>query len=472
MKTLKSFILGAVALLMSLSATVSAGAASPYNESFALIASARLSNGATVVYNATLPAVPVTDDGMVYLYALQPYEYSVTATDVLVGTAAASQAPSFSFALGDMICNKFALAIKSGGKTVMIANAQYITNPEIAATNTRQPQNVGFVEPYEKMMLFRIGEESVLQAKLGNYSTAVIVNRADKDLIHPLGKKAETHGLVNKRQYYALNAANLVGVTKLKASMKELCLGSNIDEFIIGNEVNTRTWNYVSWVNWDTYVREYAQAFRVAYNTIKSTNANATVYISLDQCWNRDRQADYYQYIDSADFMIKFNEIICKEGNIDWGLAAHPYLTPLTYAKFWDMSGCPNGKFFADQITSGKMLSFQNLPLMSSFMMMPGILNPQGKVRNIILPEIGITQAQGVEVQAAAMMACYQACRNTPGVKRIYFHRMNEGGSLNFSTTGVSEAVYQSLVAGNPGEYNGWALNYIGIADWRQIVMY
>ena len=49
---------------------------------------------------------------------------------------------------------------------------------------------------------------------------------------------------------------------------------------------------------------------------------------------------------------------------------------------------------------------------------------------------------------------------------------MNEGGATNFGTSGLSEAVYQAIEKGQPGEYNAWALNYIGITDWRQVVMY
>lgn len=473
MKTLKKLgllILGVV--LCANIGIISANSAGVYNVAFATSASARLSNGATVTYTATLPSVPATDDGLIYLYALQPYEYAVSPADPVVASAPVSQTPVFSFPLNGMICNKFALAIKSGGAITMIANGQYITNPEAAATQTRAPQSVGFVEPYEKMSLFRIGESSVDLYKLGNYSTTVIVNKADPDLIHPAAKIAETHRMTNAKQYYMLNAANATGVAKLSALMKNLAGGTNIDEFIVGNEVNARCWNYVSYMNWDQYIREYAQAFRVAYNSIKSTNANATVFISLDQCWDRNRSQDQYDYIDAADFLIKFNQIICSEGNIDWGLAAHPYLTPLTYAKFWDMSGCPSGSYYAQQITGNKMLSFQNLPIMTSFMMLPAMHSPKGGVRTIILPEVGITQAQGVDVQAAAMVACYTACRNNPAIKRMYFHRMNEGGALNFSTVGQSEAVYQALLAGNPGQYDAWAKSYIGIADWHQILSY
>lgn len=100
------------------------------------------------------------------------------------------------------------------------------------------------------------------------------------------------------------------------------------EDWLIGNEVNNRIWNYMAWTDWDTYIREYEQVFRVAYNAIKSESANAQVYICLEQDWDRNRPTshqEYYEYIDAKDFIQKFNENIRKTGNIDWGVSEHPY---------------------------------------------------------------------------------------------------------------------------------------------------
>ncbi|MBR5359629.1 MAG: hypothetical protein IK123_01960 [Lachnospiraceae bacterium] len=442
-------------------------------------ASARLSNASTVVYSATLPSIPTSDDGMLYLYQFMPFEYSVSASDPCIASAPVSTNPSFAFGLIDgagasRICSKFALCSLIGGKPVMLANAQYITNPEVAAYATRAPQSVGFVEPTNKMVLYRVGETNIAAVLRDNYSTAVIVNRADKTLINPQAKRGDSHP-VGTKMYYQFNASTAEGVVKLYETMSYFAANTRVDEFIIGNEVNNRIWNYAALSDWSSYVRDYAQAFRVSYNAIKSVNANAKVYVSIDQMWNMDNPQGtykYYEYMDGLDFLIDFNADIMAEGNIDWNLCQHPYPNPMLYAKFWDMSGCSGGSTYAAQVAAGQVVTFQNLPVMTGFMSLPLMKNTKGAVREVILPEIGITQAQGVEVQAAAMMACYQAARNNPCIKRIYFHRMNEGGKSNFSTTGISEEVYNSLITNNAGKYNDWALNYIGISDWRQIVSY
>lgn len=442
--------------------------------------SVRLANASTINVSASLTGVPVSDDGMVYLYELMPYEYSISKSTPVVGTAAASAGPSFSLSLIDgagvsRICRKYAVGVIAGGKPVMISNCQYITNPEVAATATRACQKVGFLEPTSKMVLYRIGETNIAAVNRDNYSTAVIVNRADKDLINPNSKGGDSHPIKGTKMYYMFNASTAAGVNKLQNTMSYFAANTKVDEFIIGNEVNNRIWNYTKSMDWQAYVREYAQAFRVSYNAIKSTNANAKVYVSLDQMWNMDNPAGsykYYEYMDDLDFLLFFNQQICAEGNIDWGLCQHPYPNPMLYAKFWDMSGCSNGATYAAQVAAGQVVTCQNLPVMTSFMALDAMRNPAGKVRDIILPEIGFTQAQGIEVQAAAMMACYQAAYNNPYISRIYFHRMNEGGKSNFSTAGISDEVYSALVNGRPGDYNAWALNYIGITDWHQIVSY
>ena len=475
MKHLKKLLIAMSAFLAVMAFTITSKA----DAAFSSTASCRLSDAKTIVFSASLSGIPASDDGIVYLYQMGPYDYSLTSSCTCIGQTTLSTSPSVAVSLYDAtgtsrVCQKFAMAVLQGGKPVLITGAKYVTNPELAATHTRAVQKVGFVEPTSKMALYRIGETNVAAIARDNYSTAVIVNKADSTLINPKSKGSDSHP-VSKKMYYMFNASNAAGVKKLQSTMEYFAANTNVDEFIIGNEVNSRIWNYTKSMDWNEYVQEYAQAFRVCYNAIKSQNANAKVYISLDQMWNMDNAvgtSKYYEYMDGLDFVLLFNNFIAAEGNIDWGLCFHPYPNPMLYAKFWDMSGCTNGDVYAAQVAAGQVVTFQNLTVMTGTMALSAMRSPTGKVRDIILPEIGITQAQGVEVQAAAMMACYQAAYNNPYISRIYFHRINEGGKSNFSTTGISEQVYNALISNQASLYNDWALNYIGISSWSQIVSY
>lgn len=141
--------------------------------------------------------------------------------------------------------------------------------------------------------------------------------------------------------YYALNAATEDGMELLEAVMSFLAEKysgqsghGQVDNWIIGNEVNVYSaWNYMSSPSLEYYTQEYANAFRVCYNAIKSRNATANVYVGTDQQWAQaSNDAIYYGF---RPFLVEFNEDISAEGNIDWDLASHPYNVPLYDPNNW-----------------------------------------------------------------------------------------------------------------------------------------
>ena len=85
-----------------------------------------------------------------------------------------------------------------------------------------------------------------------------------------------------------------------------------------------------------TYVEEYAKAFRVFYNAIKSVSSSARVYMPIDQQW--DRNIKNNTNYDGRDILDEFNKNITAGGNLDWGLAQHPYNVPLTETCPWKSS--------------------------------------------------------------------------------------------------------------------------------------
>lgn len=310
----------------------------------------------------------------------------------------------------------------------------------------------------------------------GRYTTAQVMNTGSNQAItNPYSRAAlmPTDPRPVTPRHYMLNASEPAGINAIASELSKVAANSTIENFIIGNEVNVRTWNYMIWTDWDSYIREYAQAFRVAYNAVKSQNANAHVFICIDQNWDRNRpvgHAEYYEFIDGKDFLAKFNALIASEGNIDWGVAQHPYPVPLTYAKFWDMSGCPSGSYMAAQVSSGKMMTFQNLTLLTNALQSPEMLSPSGAVRHVILSEIGLTNAQGTEVQAAALYASYVAAKSNPFVEEIIYLLSFSEPQVDTRLSGQSQLVYDSLGTANEAVYDAWAKAYIGISDWSQVI--
>ena len=166
-------------------------------------------------------------------------------------------------------------------------------------------------------------------------------------MIHPLARSG-----IGTAPYYAFNGADEEGVEYMGAIASFLAERYSgrangrgvISNWIIGNEINARKhWNYMERVGVSSYVAEYAKAFRVFYNTIKGINGASRIYISLDQRW--DSNAGGVDNYDAKDILDEFNRQMKAEGNIDWGLAIHPYNVPLTSPYIWKES-----KYVKDEI--------------------------------------------------------------------------------------------------------------------------
>lgn len=470
-------VYGVLFVLLVLMAGIQTNAAKALNQAFAVAAQSILLDKKTISYTATLPEIPVSDDGIVYLYEMQPFEYAVAPTAVPAASAPASLTPAFTVPYTETrLYTKLGLAVKSGGQNVLIANPQYIANPELLAAHTKARQVRALKSEQGKEFCNLYLTENTAGVMAGRYTTTQVMNTGSNQAItNPYSRAAlmPTDPRPVTPRHYMLNASEPAGINAIASELSKVAANSTIENFIIGNEVNVRTWNYMIWTDWDSYIREYAQAFRVAYNAVKSQNANAHVFICIDQNWDRNRpvgHAEYYEFIDGKDFLAKFNALIASEGNIDWGVAQHPYPVPLTYAKFWDMSGCPSGSYMAAQVSSGKMMTFQNLTLLTNALQSPEMLSPSGAVRHVILSEIGLTNAQGTEVQAAALYASYVAAKSNPFVEEIIYLLSFSEPQVDTRLSGQSQLVYDSLGTANEAVYDAWAKAYIGISDWSQVI--
>ncbi|MDE7477836.1 MAG: hypothetical protein K2M91_07790 [Lachnospiraceae bacterium] len=472
-----NYICGLLLVVLVMIAGIQVNAAKALNQTFATMASSLLLDKATISYTAILPEIPASDDGVLYLYEMQPYEYTVAPTAVPIASAPASLTPIFTVPYTEArLYTKLGLAVKSGGQNVLIANPQYIANPEILAIHTKARQTRALKSEQGKDFCNLYMSENAAGVIAGKYTTAQVMNNGGNQAItNPYSRVAimptDTHPVTP--QHYMLNASEPAGITAIASELSKVAAGSTVENFIIGNEVNVRTWNYMIWTDWDSYMREYAQSFRVAYNAIKSQNANARVFVCIDQNWDRNRpagHAEYYEYIDGKDFLAQFNALIASEGNIDWGVAQHPYPVPLTYAKFWDMSGCPDGGYMKAQVSSGKMMTFQNLSLLTNYLQSPEMLSPAGAVRHVILSEIGLTNAQGVDVQAAALYASYVAAKSNPYVEEIIYLLSFSEPQVDTRLSGQSQLVFDSLGTANEAAYDAWAKAVIGISDWSQVI--
>ena len=428
-----------------------------------------------VQLSLNLAKAPTSDDGVISVYALCPFEYAIPADRAPIAQVAISANPTAKFALpASGLYLKYAFGVTQGGKKVMAGSAQYIVNPEILATNTKA--RVAYPAKAPEGIFANYNIDTLQYSDSYAHGTAKIVQfnnyGTNPALKHPLANAADSHAPwshdVDKKPFqYMLNASDMNGITTMANIMHQVAMTGPGQDYIIGNEVNVRKWSYIAYVGDEQYIREYMQAFRVAYNAIKSADANARVFICMDQNWDRNHPANYWEHycvIDVKDFLNSFNTQIKAEGNIDWCMAVHPHPVPLTYAKFW-----ANSANYSSLVSSNKMVTIQNLSTVTNYLAQPAFLNTKGQARGVIATEVGYSALQGADVQAAAIYAAYIAVQRNPVVETIVINQ-DPQPNINSIFTPKAREVFDNMDGANGAAYDAWARSVIGISDWGKIL--
>lgn len=434
-----------------------------------------LISGSDVVCTISASAIPASDDGKYHIFANEVWQDGPTGT--VVATVDAASFTTVTFPLhynspGSNLSRKFLVAVNRGGKPVQVSNEHYITNPEAIASLTSnrmdtgikgilpdgnklhngQLREMGIRQVVYNMPLDHICADAstpgalpfqyngqtyyfnrdVIQgydATVRHFNnqniqvTMVILNQGigaySTHLVHPLARGGQCPG-------YALNVQDAEAVNHLKAigaflgqrySGRKGC--GQIDNWILGNEVNARTsWWYTSSTSLDVNVSLYVKAFRIFYNELKSNNGNVRLYNSLDQEWNRKSNPGSFL---SRDYLDRFNYYMVREGNIDWSLSFHPYNSPLYDPYAW------NGPaMWVKRNLSTPYITMQNIELLVDYMRQPGFLNPAGQVRSISLAEIGYTSSFGSEAQEASVAYGYLKAASIPEIDSFMLFRQTD----------------------------------------------
>ena len=476
-------------------------------------------SGGNVVVNVSANTLPASDDGKYYLYSDEVYQDG-TVGQVVATTDRAANA-SFTFPLNyynadSNLSKKFLVAVKSGGSMVQVSDEHYITNPEAIATKTVARNDHGmkgilpnsadeatFKDLGVAQMVYNLymgdivgpGDGSnvvnfsyngvdyqfngaalaqydgfVRWCSINNFQlTMTILNNktaAGADLIHPLSR--DSHVCPG----YAMNTKEDGGTQHLKAIAAFLAQRysggayGTVDNWVIGNEVNARTeWYYLNSTNIELNVSEYVKAFRIFYNEIKAVNANARVYTSFDQEWNRKSNPGCFL---SKEYLDRFNYYINREGNIDWSLSVHPYNAPLFDPYAWKQQS----QYVSTSITT-PYITMENIYILTDYMCQASFLAPNGNVRNISLSEIGYTSSFGEDAQAASITYAYTMAENNPYISSFILfretddaHEMESHIAQGLKNLDGSKKMaydfYKNLGTANAASYKAQASSIIG----------
>lgn len=457
---------------------------------FATIENCLITDSNKVTVDVTSEGIPGSDDKYYYLFEEAVYEDSITGKEPLAKVYKNDSA-SFTVNLnkGDAnskLFSKFTVAVKLGDEYVSISHPRYITNPGACAAYSYGGMSHKSIKGILPDPL-RIGELADLGVSYCAYNiplshilttsggiayayggvtyhfnkgaidtydylfkrlnsmgidvAAIVLNDASvgafPDITHPDARSGST------APYRMFNGSTDGGVKALAAIGSFLAgrySGSghgNVSMWIIANEVNARKeYNYMANVDVNTYTVAFTRAFRVFYNAIKSQNSAAKVYIPLDQRWtyNNAKTGDY----DAKDVLDIFAKSLSDYGNIDWGLAAHPYSFPNGNTAFWNPS-----KYTTHDVST-PVISMDNLEVLTGYMQRPEMRDSSGNVRSIILSEIGYSSTSGETLQAAAFAYAYTKMEKNGYIDALMLSRQTDAGdeiaalglALGLQTTG------------------------------------
>lgn len=487
-----------------------------------------------VQVTVTGEGIPKSDDKYYYLFALNTYDEGITEGMEYLDREYKDSETLLSTGLGyntsgSRLYKKFVAAVKVDGEYKQVGTPRYITNPEAIAKYSsvfQQPASIkGILVDPNKLRGNELDDLGVKQAAYnipvarllgpttsaayptvyytyngktytlngqviaeydlvfstltakGITTTAIILNNyssAYPQLIHP---KARSGG---SAPYYMFNGAEESGVEYMAAIgsfLAERYSGNShgrISNWVIANEINARKeWNYMAHTDVDTYVEEYVKAFRVFYTAIKSVSSSARVYISLDQQW--DRNIKNNTNYDARDVLDVFNSSILAKGNIDWGVAQHPYNVPLTEARIWKSSK------YVKHDAGTSMLTMANIEVLVNYLRQDHFRKDDGEVRSILISELGYTSRAGEANQAAAYAYAYYKMEAYEEIDGFLLNRETDAAEevaqgLAFGLSGAGGNhkqiynVFKYIDTPQHAEYTNFAKDIIGISNWNEII--
>lgn len=502
--------------------------------SFATVESALITKEdvSIVEISVKADALPISDDGYYYLFSKAIYE------DEIYGEPITKTEKDVDFTMhcnlnyntsSSRLFDKFSVAVLKDGKYVQVSNDMYITNPKQRAQFATSVDGMNskkglLVDP----VLLNSGQLTDLGVKHGAYNvymSLILGNSTNPgyptinytyngQTYHFNGEQVNMYDIVfssltnqgidvnaivindapntnitypesrgTRATLYAFNASDKAGVDLLAATCSFLANRYNgssghgkVSNWIIGNEVNERSiYNYMPYVNIQEYAERYADVMRVCYNAMCAVNKSTRVFISMDQRWNMNKSDD--SFYDVRDVLDPFNDYVRSEGNFDWEVGFHPYNYPLTLAKAWDLG---NYSKYCTNSADTAVISMKNIQVLTDYLCQDSYKTSDGKVRHVILSEMGYTSYFGQEYQAASYAYAYKIMCANQYIDYMLMSRQTDAGievadklATGINTSGYAQKaiynVFKYIGTPSEAEYVDKYLGTIGISSWSEI---
>ena len=216
-----------------------------------------------------------------------------------------------------------------------------------------------------------------------------------------------------------------------------------IDNWVIGNEINSQLYNFYGSANVNEYTKKYCESFKICYEKIKEKNENANIYISFDQGWDMpsvDRRKNGYDKV-MSNYRYNAKEQIALINNylgrnIDWGISLHPYPAPVDSSYFWDDK---YAGYIEDDVNKEERpyyITLKNFEIAVQYMLNDRFLKKDKVARNIIITEFGLTSHDGEREQAAGLYYAWEKVKDNKYIKALIYNAQTDlEDGYNFGLT-------------------------------------
>jgi len=196
-----------------------------------------------------------------------------------------------------------------------------------------------------------------------------------------------------------------------------LCCAHVLD---IGNEINTPdTWHNCGPMACKDYMEEYTAQLRIAHLIAKKYYAHSRVNISLDHHFNMRLKPDALRYHSARECLAYLSKYCHRDGDFDWGIAAHPYPENLSVCDFYNDTTAIFS-FDTPRITMKNMEMWQHIVELDEFKF-------RGKARKVVFDEQGFhTTTEDPETEnkgAYAFVLAYLKMRKSPNLDWFLINR-------------------------------------------------
>ncbi len=414
-----------------------------------------------------------------------------------------------------MLYQKFVLAYRSKGRYKAISNSYYITNPEVLATYRGSgPKTISKkglqVEDLDESLELRTqhavinwtvdsilttnctrtlpykyrGKTYRFNADMLEHNDAQVkaYNAAGAKvtiiLLLPNSSNSQTNAMrytgSHDAHFSSFNTSTQNGCRTFEALMSYLAArygtkANYVSGWILGNEVNSPCkWNYGGNKKLSAYMANYARAYRICYNAVKSVSKNSNVYISLDHNWNLDADISGNHYFTTKNTLDEFYRQINKQGKIVFHIAYHAYPQALLDPVFWDDG-------LATDSAGSTLITFRNLNVLTDY-----VKKHFGKKYTIMLSEQSFNSNMGEAVQAAAYAYAYYLSESNSMIESFIYGRQFDhpvemedgcywGLSDNSRTKRILWHVFQNIDTSQSFRFTSQLVKYTDLKSWRKI---